>query len=93
MAVDGKKVDAVEEATPVPEQPNLLRPAVPERYADESFKLFHQVHVSDPTPEEALKIRNKCLWRVLPFLCIGYHLMYLDKQTVRCPEYIQPTFA
>ncbi|RFU79420.1 major facilitator superfamily domain, general substrate transporter [Trichoderma arundinaceum] len=43
--------------------------------ADESYKLFSKVQVSDPTPEEARRIRNKCLWRILPFLCIGYHLM------------------
>lgn len=54
-----------------------------DRSADESYKLFSKVQVSDPTPEEARKIRNKCLWRILPFLCIGYHLMYVDKQTVR----------
>lgn len=58
-------------------------PKVPDRFADESFKLFSKVEVSDPTPEEAKRIRNKCLWRILPFLCIGYHLMYVDKQTVR----------
>ncbi|KAL7953972.1 major facilitator superfamily domain-containing protein [Trichoderma compactum] len=53
-----------------------------DRSADESYKLFSKVQVSDPTPEEARKIRNKCLWRILPFLCIGYHLMYVDKQTL-----------
>lgn len=55
-----------------------------DRLADESYKLFSKVQVSDPTPEEARRIRNKCLWRILPFLCIGYHLMYVDKQTVGC---------
>lgn len=58
-------------------------PKVPDQFADESFKLFSKIHVTDPTPEEATAIRNKCLWRILPFLCIGYHLMYVDKQTVR----------
>ncbi|KAJ4856700.1 major facilitator superfamily domain-containing protein [Trichoderma breve] len=53
-----------------------------DRSADESYKLFSKVQVSDPTPEEARIIRNKCLWRILPFLCIGYHLMYVDKQTL-----------
>lgn len=53
-----------------------------DRSADESYKLFSKIQVSDPTPEEARRIRNKCLWRILPFLCIGYHLMYVDKQTV-----------
>lgn len=58
-------------------------PKVPDQFADESFKLFSKIQVLDPTPEEAKRIRNKCLWRILPFLCIGYHLMYVDKQTVR----------
>jgi hypothetical protein len=57
-------------------------PVLPQKYADESYKLFSKVQVNDPTPEEARIIRNKCLWRILPFLCIGYHLMYVDKQTV-----------
>lgn len=57
-------------------------PKVPDQFADESFKLFSKVQVEEPTPQEALQIRNKCLWRILPFLCIGYHLMYVDKQTV-----------
>ncbi|ATY59793.1 Major facilitator superfamily general substrate transporter [Cordyceps militaris] len=57
-------------------------PKLPERYADESYKLFSEVSVSDPTPEEAIRIRNKLIWRILPFLCIGYHLMFLDKQTL-----------
>ncbi|PMB70008.1 hypothetical protein BM221_004656 [Beauveria bassiana] len=58
-------------------------PKLPDRYADESYKLFSEVKVTDPTPEEATRIRNKLLWRIVPFLCIGYHLMYLDKQTAR----------
>ncbi|KAF7593205.1 hypothetical protein BBP40_011835 [Aspergillus hancockii] len=57
-------------------------PKLSQRYADESYKLFSTVTVTDPTPAEALKIRNKCLWRILPFLCIGYHIMYVDKQTL-----------
>jgi hypothetical protein len=57
-------------------------PKLSDRYADESYKLFQKLQVADPTPEEARKIRNKCLRRILPFLCIGYHLMYIDKQTV-----------
>ncbi|KAI9935116.1 hypothetical protein ASPWEDRAFT_54123 [Aspergillus wentii DTO 134E9] len=57
-------------------------PKLPDKYADESYKLFSKVEVSDPTPEEARIIRNKCLWRILPFLCIGYHVMYVDKQTL-----------
>lgn len=59
-----------------------IAPKVPDQFADESFKLFSKIQVTDPTPEEARLIRNKCLWRILPFLCIGYHLMYVDKQTV-----------
>ena len=59
-----------------------IAPRLPDRYADESYKLFSKVQVEEPTPEEARIIRNKCLWRILPFLCIGYHLMYVDKQTV-----------
>jgi hypothetical protein len=58
-------------------------PRLSDRSADESYKLFSKVQVADPTPEEARRIRNKLLWRVLPFLCVGYHLMYVDKQTVR----------
>ncbi|KAL1638683.1 hypothetical protein SLS58_008715 [Diplodia intermedia] len=53
-----------------------------ERYADESYKLFSNIKVDDPTPEEARKIRNKCVIWILSFLCIGYHLMYVDKQTL-----------
>ena len=56
---------------------------VPDKYADESFKLFSKLaDVSEPSPEKAKEIRNRCVRRVLPFLCIGYHLMYIDKQTV-----------
>ncbi|KAF5859144.1 hypothetical protein ETB97_003236 [Aspergillus alliaceus] len=57
-------------------------PKLSQRYADESYKLFSKVSVTDPTPEEAFAIRNKCLWKILPFLCIGYHIMYVDKQTL-----------
>lgn len=53
-----------------------------DRLADESYKLFTTMHVPDPTPEESRQICNKCRWRLLPFLCIGYHLMYVDKHTV-----------
>ncbi|KUL87704.1 hypothetical protein ZTR_05849 [Talaromyces verruculosus] len=64
----------------LPPPPNV--PKLSDRYADESYKLFQKLQVTDPTPEEARKIRNKCLRRILPFLCIGYHLMYVDKQTL-----------
>jgi hypothetical protein len=57
-------------------------PKVPTQFADESYKLFSQVQVDDPTPEEARAIRNKCIRWILPFICIGYHVMYVDKQTV-----------
>jgi hypothetical protein len=57
-------------------------PRLPDRYADESYKLFSKVQVSEPTLEESIRIRNKCVRWVLPFLCVGYHLMYVDKQTV-----------
>ncbi|EEA24900.1 allantoate permease, putative [Talaromyces marneffei ATCC 18224] len=63
-----------------PPPPNV--PKLSDRYADESYKLFQKLQVTDPTPKEARKIRNKCLRRILPFLCIGYHLMYVDKQTL-----------
>lgn len=82
MATDDKGRVLADVAEPVIEGAPAGLPTLPDRYADESYKLFSQVHVAEPTPEEALKIRNKCLWRILPFLCIGYHLMYLDKQTV-----------
>ena len=57
-------------------------PKLPEKFADESYKLFSKVDVADPTPAEATRIRNKCIRWILPFLCIGYHLMYVDKQTL-----------
>ncbi|CAG9990717.1 unnamed protein product [Clonostachys byssicola] len=56
--------------------------AVDERFADESYKLFSKINATELSPEEAKKLRNKCLWRVIPFLCLGYHLMYVDKQTL-----------
>lgn len=64
------------------DSPPVNVPKLSDRYADESYKLFQKLQVTDPTPEEARRIRNKCLRRILPFLCIGYHLMYVDKQTV-----------
>ena len=57
-------------------------PKVPTKYADESYKLFSQIQIDDPTPEEARLIRNKCIKWILPFICVGYHIMYVDKQTV-----------
>ena len=83
MAVENQKPGFVAETQVNEESDNEFNtPKLPDQFADESFKLFSKIQVTDPTPEEAILIRNKCLWRVLPFLCIGYHLMYVDKQTV-----------
>ncbi|KAF2159170.1 hypothetical protein M409DRAFT_71184 [Zasmidium cellare ATCC 36951] len=57
-------------------------PKLPEKFADESYKLFSKVQVDDPSPTEAVRLRNKCVRWILPFLCAGYHLMYVDKQTL-----------
>lgn len=57
-------------------------PKLLDRYADESYKLLSQVKVEPPTPEEAERIRKKCVRWVIPYICLGYHLMYVDKQTV-----------
>ncbi|KAF8848455.1 MFS general substrate transporter [Acephala macrosclerotiorum] len=62
--------------------PAVQVPKVPTQYADESYKLFSQIQVDDPTTEEARNIRNKCIKWILPFICIGYHVMYVDKQTL-----------
>lgn len=68
-------------------------PKLPDRYADESYKLFSKVKVEPPTPEQAQIIRNKCIRWILPFLCVGYHLMYVDKQTVCIPSLFCGLFA
>lgn len=60
----------------------VLRPKLLDRYADESYKLLSQVKVKPPTTEEAERIRKKCVRWLIPFICLGYHLMYVDKQTV-----------
>lgn len=57
-------------------------PKLLDRYADESYKLLSQVKVEPPTPEEAERIRKKCVRWVILFICLGYHLMYVDKQAV-----------
>jgi hypothetical protein len=57
-------------------------PKLLDRYADESYRLLSSVKVEPPTPEEAERIRKKCVRWVIPFICLGYHLMYVDKQTV-----------
>lgn len=84
MAVENHKSGFVAERQTSEESDNEFNtpPKLPGQFADESFKLFSKIQVTDPTPEEAKEIRKKCLWRILPFLCIGYHLMYVDKQTV-----------
>lgn len=60
----------------------IVVPKLLDRYADESYKLLSQVKVDPPTTEEAERIRKKCVRWVIPFICIGYHLMYVDKQTL-----------
>ncbi|KAF2634651.1 MFS general substrate transporter [Massarina eburnea CBS 473.64] len=64
-----------------PQQHNLAL-KLPDQYADESYKLFSQIKVQDPTPEQARRIQKKLIRWILPFLCVGYHLMYIDKQTL-----------
>ncbi|KAH8890081.1 MFS general substrate transporter [Thozetella sp. PMI_491] len=59
-----------------------MTPKLPDKYADESYRLFSQVKVDAATPEEARRIRNKSIRWILPFICVGYHLMYVDKQTL-----------
>jgi hypothetical protein len=61
-------------------------PRVPTQFADGSYKLFSEIgQIDDPTLEEARIIRNKCIKWILPFICVGYHVMYVDKQTVSWP--------
>ncbi|KAL2429253.1 putative transporter PB10D8.01 [Exophiala dermatitidis] len=84
MASDDKKPNVTNDVASATdgEADVVSVPKVPPRYADESFKLFSKVQVDDPTPEEALRIKKKLIWRIIPFLCVGYHLMYVDKQTL-----------
>lgn len=70
------------EETTSSEDGSAAVPKLLDRYADESYKLLSQVKVEPPTPEEAERIRKKCVRWVIPFICLGYHLMYVDKQTV-----------
>jgi hypothetical protein len=65
---------------------DVQTPKLSGRYADESYKLFSKVDVEEASPEEAGRLRNKCIRWILPFLCVGYHLMYVDKQTVSTAE-------
>ena len=76
------KDDTTTDAQPASSFGDAVPPKLPARYADESYKLFSKVQVDEPTEAEAKIIRNKCVRRVLPFLCVGYHLMYVDKQTL-----------
>ena len=78
----GKSAEVTSEpSSPLPET-IAAAPRLPDRYADERYKLFPTVHFNESTLEEARAIRNKCTHWILPFLCVGYHLMYVDKQTV-----------
>ncbi|KAK7721482.1 hypothetical protein SLS63_009596 [Diaporthe eres] len=72
----------VEETTSSQDGSEVAVPKLLDRYADESYKLLSQVKVEPPTPEEAERIRKKCVRWVIPFICLGYHLMYVDKQTL-----------
>jgi hypothetical protein len=65
---------------------DVQTPKLSGRYADESYKLFSKVDVEEASPEEAGRLRNKCIRWILPFLCVGYRLMYVDKQTVSTAE-------
>ncbi|KAF2238261.1 allantoate permease [Viridothelium virens] len=67
---------------PVVSESVAFAPRLPDRYADESYKLFSKIHVGDPSLETSIAIRRKCVRWILPFLCVGYHLMYVDKQTL-----------
>ncbi|KAH8760546.1 major facilitator superfamily domain-containing protein [Diaporthe sp. PMI_573] len=72
----------VEETTSSEDGSAVAVPKLLDRYADESYRLLSQVKVEPPTPEEAERIRKKCVRWVIPFICLGYHLMYVDKQTL-----------
>jgi hypothetical protein len=51
-------------------------------YADESYKLFSKVDVEEVSPEEARRLRDRYIEWILPFLCIGYDLISIEKQGV-----------
>lgn len=85
MSEEDRKLGVTEDVSSDTDLGGAVAAKVPPRYADESFKLFSQVQVEDPTPEESLRIKRKLIWRIIPFLCVGYHLMYVDKQTVSTP--------
>ncbi|KAK7745523.1 hypothetical protein SLS53_003023 [Cytospora paraplurivora] len=83
--MESSKVAFEATTTATSEDGSAPAPTVPklsDRFADESYKLLSQIKVDPPTPEEAERIRKKCVRWVIPFICIGYHLMYVDKQTL-----------
>lgn len=73
----------VEETSSSQDEAAPVVPKLSDRYADESYKLLSRIKVQPPTPQEGETIRKKCVRWVVPFICLGYHLMYVDKQTVR----------
>lgn len=75
----------VEETASSQDEATPVVPKLSDRYADESYKLLSRIKIQPPTPQEGAKIRKKCVRWVVPFICLGYHLMYVDKQTVRNP--------
>ncbi|KIH91178.1 allantoate permease [Sporothrix brasiliensis 5110] len=86
----GKTASPGESAVSVLETPAGSVPAAPQahlakrsdRYADESYRLLSSIKVEPPTPDEAARLRRKAIRWILPLICVGYHLMYVDKQTL-----------
>ncbi|CAK7200217.1 hypothetical protein SEUCBS139899_002908 [Sporothrix eucalyptigena] len=74
-------VSVAETTAPEPEPVGHLAKRS-DRYADESYRLLSSVKVEPPTAEEAARIRRTAIRWILPFICVGYHLMYVDKQTL-----------
>lgn len=56
---------------------------VPDKIADIGFDLFQQSHQYDPAQLErdAIKVRRKLDFIVLPMMMMTYMLSFLDKQT------------
>ncbi|CAK7226322.1 hypothetical protein SBRCBS47491_006190 [Sporothrix bragantina] len=84
-----KQQSPIESAVSVVETPSSSAPEPAsrlakrsDRYADESYRLLSSVKVEPPTAEESLRIRRTAIRWILPFICVGYHLMYVDKQTL-----------
>lgn len=89
LTMASSKVAFESTTTATSEDGSAPAPTVPklsDRFADESYKLLSQIKVDPPTPEQAERIRKKCVRWVIPFICLGYHLMYVDKQTVSMPR-------